>query len=335
MLRYLATRLSSMLVSLAGVTVLVFLMVHLIPGNPARAMLGERASEASVRELEERLGLDDSLPVQYGRFIAKVVRLDLGRSIKTNRRVTDEIAARFPATVELTLAAMCVAVVGGILLGVLEAARRGSALDYIGMILALAGVSIPIFCLGLVLILVFSAGLEWLPVGGRIGEMRVVPTVTGFMLLDAITAGDMAALRSAAAHLVLPAVTLGTVPLAIVSRMTRSSVLDVLDQDYIRTAHAKGLRRATVLFRHALRNALIPVITVVGLEFGYLLGGAVMTETIFSWPGLGRWLLLAVYARDMPAIQGGILFVAVVFMVITLVVDLLYAVIDPRVRVTT
>ncbi len=332
MLRYAAQRIGSMLVSLLGVSILVFLMVHLIPGNPARAMLGERATEASVRELEQRLGLDDPLYVQYGRYLAKIVRLDLGRSIKTNRKVADEIRSRFPATLELTLSAMAIAVVIGVLLGVAAAARRGTALDYLSMTTALLGVSIPIFCLGLILILVFSTALGWLPIGGRADDALIVSSKTGFMLIDTLIAGHPSAFRSALAHLVLPALTLGTVPLAIVSRMTRSSLLEVLDQDYIRTARAKGLGPMAVLFKHAFKNASIPVLTVVGLEFGYLLGGAVMTETIFSWPGLGRWLLLAVHARDMPAIQGGVLFVAALFMLITVAVDLLYAVIDPRVR---
>jgi len=325
--------LGSSLLSLWGVSVLVFLMVHLLPGNPARAMLGERATEEAVRELEVRLGLDQPLWVQYGRFLAHVVRLDLGRSIKTNEPVVREIATRFPATLELTLFAMGFAVAVGIVVGVFAATHRGKVVDYLSMTGALVGVSVPIYCLGLALILLFANVFSLFPAGGRLDTAFIVPTRTGFLLLDTLLAGDLTAFGNALRHLVLPAVTLGTVPLAIISRMTRSSLLETLEQDYIRTARAKGLPERVVLFKHALKNALIPVLTVVGLEFGYLLGGAVMTESIFSWPGLGRWLVSSVAARDMPAIQGGVLFVAALFMGMTLVVDLLYAVIDPRVRV--
>jgi peptide/nickel transport system permease protein len=307
-------------------------MVQLIPGNPARAMLGERATEEAVRELEERLGLDQPLWTQYGRFVVNVVRLDFGRSIKTNEPVVREIATRFPATLELTLFAMTFAVVVGIVVGVFAATHRGKPLDYLSMIGALVGVSVPIYCLGLALILLFANALNLFPNGGRLDNAFVVPSATGFLLLDTLLAGDFGAFGSACRHLFLPAVTLGTVPLAIISRMTRSSLLEALHQDYVRTARAKGLPERVVLFKHALKNALIPVLTVIGLEFGYLLGGAVMTETIFSWPGLGRWLVNSVAARDMPAIQGGVLFVAALFMGITFVVDMLYAVVDPRVR---
>lgn len=332
MKRYLLRRLGSTLLSLWGVSVLVFLMVQLIPGNPARAMLGERATEEAVRELEERLGLSQPLWTQYGRFLAHLVRFDFGRSIKTNEPVLREITSRFPATLELTLTAMTFAVVGGIAIGVLAATHQGKPLDYLSMVGALGGVSVPIYCLGLVLLLVFANALNWLPNGSRLDNTFLVPETTGFLLIDALLAGNFSAFWDACRHLFLPAVTLGTVPLAIISRMTRSSLLEVLQQDYIRTARAKGLPEGMVLFKHALKNALIPVLTVIGLEFGYLLGGAVMTETIFSWPGLGRWLVSSVVARDMPAIQGGVLFVATLFMGIMLTVDLLYAVIDPRVR---
>ncbi|MDA1192814.1 MAG: ABC transporter permease [Candidatus Poribacteria bacterium] len=329
---YLIRRIGSMLLSLWGVSVLIFLMVHLIPGNPARVMLGERATESAVRELEERLGLNEPLPTQYGRFITHALRFDFGKSIKTNRDVSSEIWSRFPATLELTLCAMAFAMVVGILLGVLAATRRGKLGDFFGMTTSLLGVSIPIYCLGLLMILLFAHWLGWFPNGGRYGAESPVQSVTGLMLIDTLLAGNGRAFLTAMSHLFLPSITLGTVPLAIISRMTRSSLLEALDQDYVRTARAKGLTPRVVVFTHALKNALIPVVTIIGLEFGYLLGGAVLTETIFSWPGLGRWLLLSVSARDMPAIQGGVLFVALLFMTVTLVVDLLYVVIDPRVR---
>jgi peptide/nickel transport system permease protein len=320
-----------MLLSLWGVSVLVFLMVHLV-GNPARVMLGERATAAAVAELEHRLGLDQPLPAQYGRFLLNAVRLDFGRSIKTNRLVSEELWEHFPATLELALAAMAFATVLGVLSGVLAATRRGGVMDYLSMTGALLGVSIPIYCLGLLLILVFGVALPVFPMSGRTGVEGTTHALTGLLVVDSLLRADFAALQAAVRHLVLPAVTLGTVPLAIISRMTRSSLLEVLQQDYIRTARAKGLPERAVLFRHALKNALIPVLTVIGLEFGYLMGGAVLTETIFSWPGLGRWLVDSVRSRDMPAIQGGVLFVALLFMVVTLLVDLLYAVLDPRVR---
>ncbi len=332
MRHYIVQRVGSMALSLWGLSLLVFLMVQVMPGNPARAMLGERATEAAVAQLEEQLGLNEPLPTQYVTFLANVARMRLGRSIKTNRPITAEVAAHFPATLELTLAAMLFAVVFGLLFGVVAATYRGRLPDMAGMVLSLIGVSLPIYCLGLILLLVFSTAFDILPTGGRYSDQFMTPSVTGFMLIDTLLAGNLAAFRDAAAHLVLPAVTLGTVPLATISRMTRSSLLEALDQDYIRTAYAKGLATPVVVLKHALKNALIPVITIIGLDFGYLLGGAVLTESIFSWPGLGRWLWLSVGARDLPAIQAGVLFVAALFMLVTLVVDLLYAVIDPRIR---
>lgn len=313
---------------------LVFGMVHLAPGNPARVLLGERATEAAVRALEEELGLNRPLPEQYLRFLGRVVRLDLGRSIRTNRPVVEEIRSYFPATLELTLGAMVFAIVVGMLLGIWAATRRGRLADLVGMTVSLVGVSVPIYCLGLLLILLFSQALGLLPVGGRLDSALTVPVRTGLLTVDALLAGDLKAWGNALKHLVLPALTLGTVPMAIISRMTRSSLLEVLGQDYIRTARAKGLPWRMILFKHALRNALIPVVTVIGLEFGYLLGGAVLTESIFSWPGIGRWIVRSVEARDLPAVQGGVLFVAVIFMTVTLLVDLLYAWIDPRIRVS-
>jgi peptide/nickel transport system permease protein len=332
MRHYIAQRVGSMALSLWGLSLLVFLMVQVMPGNPARAMLGERATEAAVAQLEEQLGLNEPLPAQYLTYLSNLARLRLGRSIKTNRPITAEVASYFPATLELTLAAMLFAVVFGLLFGVVAATYRGRWPDMVGMVMSLVGVSLPIYCLGLILLLIFSTAFDILPTGGRYSDQFMTPAVTGFLLLDTLLAGNLAAFRDAAAHLVLPAVTLGTVPLATISRMTRSSLLEVLDQDYIRTAYAKGLGTPVVVLKHALKNALIPVITIIGLDFGYLLGGAVLTESIFSWPGLGRWLWLSVGARDLPAIQAGVLFVAALFMAVTLVVDLLYAVVDPRIR---
>jgi len=318
--------------TLLGICVLVFLMVHLVPGDPAQVMLGERASAKSLEALRRELGLDQPMHVQFGRYVLGLVQGDMGRSIKTHERVSTELLARFPATVELTLASMVLAVAIGMLAGILSAVRKGSWLDYVGMTASLVGVSMPIFWLGLVLILGLALHLGVFPVSGRLSAHIVVPRITGLCLVDSLAAGDPRAFFNALWHLALPALTLGTVPAAVISRMTRSSLLEVLKEDYVRTAWAKGLSERVVVLRHALRNAFIPVLTVISLEFGYLLGGAVLTETIFAWPGVGRWLLLAVYARDFRAIQGGVLVVAATFVVINLIADVLYAWLDPRIK---
>lgn len=324
-----------MLLSLLGVSILVFWMVHLIPGDPALMILGERANEAALQELREQMGLDQPKAVQYARFLSDLSRLDLGRSFRTKGLVAEEIGWHFPPTAELTLAAMMFATVFGILAGVVSAINRGGFWDFATMFGALAGISIPIFWLGLMLILLFAHQLDLFPVSGRLDALLdlEIERRTNFMLLDTLLAGNLAAFADAVWHLILPAITLGTVPLAIITRMTRSSLLEVLNEQYITTAYAKGLSQWIVVGKHALKNSLIPVITVIGLEFGYLLGGAILTEHIFSWPGLGSWLLKAVEARDIRPIQGGVLFIAALFMSVNLIVDLLYAYIDPRIRV--
>ena len=324
-----------MLLSLLGVSILVFWMVHLIPGDPALMILGERANEAALQELREQMGLDQPKAVQYARFLSDLSRLDLGRSFRTKGLVAEEIGWHFPPTAELTLAAMMFATVFGILAGVVSAINRGGFWDFATMFGALAGISIPIFWLGLMLILLFAHQLDLFPVSGRLDTLLdlEIERRTNFMLLDTLLAGNLAAFADAVWHLILPAITLGTVPLAIITRMTRSSLLEVLNEQYITTAYAKGLSQWIVVGKHALKNSLIPVITVIGLEFGYLLGGAILTEHIFSWPGLGSWLLKAVEARDIRPIQGGVLFIAALFMSVNLIVDLLYAYIDPRIRV--
>lgn len=328
---FLIKRVLLLVPTLFGISVAVFLMLQLVPGDPAQVMLGERATPESLALLRTELGLDQPVHVQLGRYLAGVATGDLGRSIKSHTDVVDELAARFPATLELTLVAMLFACAIGVSAGVVSAVRRGSLLDAVGMTVSLAGVSIPIFWLGLMMILWFAVGLGLFPVSGRSGAFTFVPKVTGLLLLDSLLAGDLRAFGDALHHLVLPGITLGTVPAAVIVRMTRSSVLEVIREDYVRTAWAKGLPERVVILRHALRNASIPVLTVVSLQFGYLLGGAVITETIFAWPGVGRWLLLAVHARDFPAIQGGVLVVAATFVTINLVADVLYAWLDPRV----
>ena len=329
---FIAQRLLSLIPTILGIVVAVFLTVHLVPGDPAQVMLGERASARSLAELRAEMGLDQPLHVQLYRFLSGLLRGDLGRSMKTHELISEELKSRFPATVELTLASMLFASLFGIAAGVLSAVRRGSALDYAGMTASLVGVSMPIFWLGLILILLFSARLGWFPISGRLSPDLFVPPVTGLLLIDSLLAGNIGAFGDALWHLVLPAVTLGTVPTAVISRMTRSSMLEVMREDYVRTARAKGLPERSVILKHALRNSFIPVLTVMGLEFGYLLGGAVITETIFAWPGVGRWLLLAVEARDFRAIQGGVILLSTVFVLINLVADVLYAWLDPRIK---
>ncbi len=332
MIGYLGRRLLLLVPTLAGVSILAFLLVHFVPGDPAAVMLGERATPESIAQLRHEMGLDRPLPVQYAVFVGHLLRGDLGRSLKTREKIGVEIAERFPATFELAAAAMLLAVAVGIPAGILAARRRGSWWDAVVMSGSLLGVSMPIFWLGLLLLLLFSVELDWLPLSGRSSGSSGVPSVTGFLVLDALAAGRPAAVWEALRHLFLPALALGTIPLAVISRMTRSSVLEVLHADYVRTAWAKGLSEQVVLAKHVLKNAFIPTLTVIGLQFGYLLGGAIITETIFAWPGIGRWLLLSVQARDIRAVQGGVLLFAFVFVLVNLVVDLLYAVVDPRIR---
>jgi ABC-type dipeptide/oligopeptide/nickel transport system permease component len=329
---YVLRRVALLVPTLLGLSILTFSLIHLVPGDPAAVMLGERASPEAVARLRGELGLDRPLHEQYGRFLGGLLAGDLGRSLKTREKVSVEMANRFPATFELALAAILFASVFGVAAGILAARHRRSLLDALVMAGSLAGVSMPIFWLGLLAILLFSVGLGWLPLAGRIDPGLAVPRVSGFLLVDTLLAGRPAAFLDVVRHLVLPAVVLGTIPLAVIARMTRAAMLEVMTQDYVRTAWAKGLSERRVLLVHVLKNALIPTITVIGLQFGSLLGGAIITETIFAWPGVGRWLVLAVSARDFRAVQGGVLLLAGVFVVVNLVVDLLYAAIDPRIR---
>ena len=335
MLSYLAQRFLSIGLSLLGVSILVFLMVHLIPGDAALTIAGERATQEVLEQIREDIGLDKPLYYQYGKFLWDLLHLDLGNSFKTKEPVVDEIRRYFPATAELTLAAMMFSIVFGITAGIIAAVFRGRFWDYFSMSASLAGISMPIFWLGLMLILLFSHILGILPATGRLDTVLSldIETHTGFNLLDTVLAMNFTAFKSAVAHLILPAITLGTIPLAIIARMTRSSILEVLNQPYITTAYAKGLSKWRVIIKHALKNSMVPVLTVIGLEFGYLMGGAILTEHIFSWPGLGSWLRDAVESRDVRAVQGGVLFVSALFMFVNLIVDLLYAYFDPRIRV--
>ena len=333
MLQFIATRLGLVVPTFFGVTLLTFALIRLVPGDPIEILVGERAIDpARHAELRTELGLDKPLLVQYGRYIAGVFSGDLGRSIVTRQPVADEFLARFPATVELSFCAILLALVLGLPAGIVAAVRRGSVADYAVMGTALTGYSMPIFWWGLLLIMLFSVTLGWTPVSGRISLLYFIEPVTGFMLLDTLLDGQPGAFASAARHLVLPSIVLATIPLAVIARMTRSAMLEVLGEDYIRTARAKGVPPFQVITVHGLRNALIPVVTVIGLQVGVLLAGAILTETIFAWPGIGKWLVESIYRRDYPVVQGGVLLVATVIIIVNVAVDLLYGLINPRIR---
>jgi peptide/nickel transport system permease protein len=333
MLAYITRRVLILIPTLLGVSVLVFFMLHLTPGDPAELLLGERASDSALDQIRKHLGLDKPLHVQYGMFLKRLLKGDLGETIWTRQKVWYEVKQRFPATIELSIVALGISCFFGILFGIVSATRQYSVFDYLSMVGALVGVSMPIFWLGLVFMLIFSLELGWLPLSGRLSIGIELQTITNFYVLDALLTRNWVALRDVLWHIIMPAVTLSTIPTAIVARMTRSSMLEVLRQDYIKTAKAKGLSGFTVTFKHAFRNALIPVVTTIGLQFGVLLGGAILTETIFAWPGVGKWMYDAVMQRDYMVIQGGTLFIAAIFVVINLMVDVLYAVINPRISV--
>lgn len=303
-----------------------------IPGDPARLLLGERATPDQVAALRERMGFNDPLWMQFGRFMGEVLSGDLGTSIQTRQPVVSELMARYPATIELALLAMVIATTFGVLLGVVSAVWRNSFFDYGTMAAALVGVSMPIFWLGLILMMFFSVQLQWFPAGGRLDSRMIWEGSSQFVVLESLATGRMDFFSNGLRHLVLPALALATIPLSIIARITRSSMLEVLNLDYIRTARAKGLSWGRVNFRHALKNALLPVVTIIGLQVGLLLGGAVLTETIFSWPGIGRFIVMAIESRDYPVVQGGIAMITLAMIVINLVVDLLYTLIDPRIR---
>jgi peptide/nickel transport system permease protein len=317
---------------LLGVSLLVFSFVHMIPGDPALTMLGERASPEKVAEVRARLGLDRPLWEQYLHYVRKVLGGDLGVSIVRGDPVAVDLWRRFPATVELAGAAIILATVVGVPAGVVCAVRRNSLLDSLARVGALTGVSMPIFWLGLVLAWIFGVQLGLLPTGFRLDSETTFRPVTNFVILDALLQRNWAALGDGLRHLVLPAVALATIPLAVITRMTRASLLEELTRDYIRTAQAKGLSQLSVIVRHGLRNALLPVITVLGLQTGRLLAGAILTETIFSWPGIGLWVFESIESRDYAIVQGATLFIAAIVVAVNLVTDLLYAVVDPRIK---
>jgi peptide/nickel transport system permease protein len=332
MLRYVVRRLLLLVPILVGVSILIFFWVHALPGNPASALLGERATPELVKRYKERYGLDKPLPVQYWEYVKVTAGGDLGTSITSRRTVTSEIARRFPATMELAAAAMVFAVAIGLPLGFFAAKRYGGLFDNLSLIGSLLGISVPIFFLAIILKYIFAIRLQWLPSVGREDVLLTVEHPTGFYVLDGLITGNWTALWDAIKHLILPAIALGSIPLAVIMRITRAATLDVQNEDYVRTARAKGLSPHIVDRRHVLRNALLPVSTIIGLQTGLLLSGAVLTETVFAFPGMGSWLRDAIFNSDYPALQGGVLFLAIVFVLVNLLVDISYAIINPRIR---
>jgi peptide/nickel transport system permease protein len=332
LVRFIVRRLLLLVPILIGVSFLVFIWVRALPGSPAESLLGERATPATIQRLKHQYGLDQPIFVQYGKYVRTTVEGDLGYSIASRRPVTEELKHRFPATVELALAAMFFAMLLGVPLGFFAAKHYGTLFDHGSLFASLIGISIPIFFLGLILKYIFAVKLGWLPSVGQIDVTKDVKHPTNFYVLDAIITHDWGTLVDVLKHLVLPAIALGTIPLAIVARITRAAVLDVQNEDYVRTARAKGLSPGIVDRRHIFRNALLPVSTVIGLQVGLLLSGAILTETVFAWPGVGVWLADAISARDYPVLQAGILFLATVFVLVNLIVDISYAIINPRIR---
>lgn len=333
MLGFILRRLGTFIPTFIGVSIVSFLFIRLLPGDPILLMAGERGmSDARYAELMTQFGFDRPLLVQYWDYLTGILRGDLGLSFKTKLPVWDEFFALFPATLELSLCAIVFAVLIGIPAGIVAAVNRGKWPDQALMSTALVGFSMPIFWWALLLIILFSGMLGWTPVSGRISLMFFFPTDTGFMLIDSFRSGQAGAFASAVEHLILPTIVLGTIPLAVIARQTRSAMLEVLSEDYVRTARAKGLSPFRVNGLHALRNALIPVITVIGLSVGTLMAGAILTETIFSWPGIGKWMVEGISSRDYTAVQGGLLMIAVIVMVVNLIVDVLYGFINPKIR---
>lgn len=332
MLKYIIRKLLLLIPVLFGVTLATFMVMHLFTTDPTEMILGQHATTQRVEALREELGLNKPIYVQFGDYLSNALQGDLGKSVITKTSITDELMRRFPATVELALTAIFIATIMGILLGVISAVKQNSIYDYGTMVTALMGVSMPIFWLGLMMIILFSVILGWLPASGRIGIGMQPEMITGLYLVDALLTGDMGAFINASEHLIMPALALGSYSTAIIARMTRATMLETIRQDYIRTARAKGLTEKVVIFKHALRNALIPVVTVIGLQMGALLGGAVLTETVFSWPGIGSYLVEGIMVSDYPRVQGAVLLVGTIFVLVNLLVDVLYSYLDPRIQ---
>ena len=333
MLRFILSKLLYLVPTVIGITMVAFGFIRLLPGDPVLLMAGERGvSPERYAEITAQLGYDKPIWQQYLQYLNQLAHGDLGNSLVTKKPVLAEFLTLFPATVELGLVAIILATLIGVPVGVLAAIKRGSWFDQLSMTGALVGFSMPIFWWGLLLIIFFSGILGWTPVSGRISLMYFFPPVTGFMLIDSLLSGQKGAFMSAVSHLILPSVVLATIPLAVIARQTRSAMLEVMGEDYVRTAKAKGLSPARVIGVHALRNAMIPVITTIGLQIGVLLAGAILTETIFSWPGIGKWMIDSISRRDYPVVQSGLLLIAGIVMIVNLLVDLTYGLINPRIR---
>lgn len=328
-----AKRMSQLLIVLLGVTLVTFLVSHVVPGDPARMLVGQRADTQTLESMRQALGLDKPIWLQYLNYLWGLVQGDLGISIRTQRPVLSELLTYFPATIELTLFAMGFAVSIGVILGLLSAAYRDTPIDHATRVIAILGVSTPLFWLGLMALLLFYKDLGWLPGSGRIDSFINPPTrITGLYVLDSILSGDWVALKSSVLHLILPAIGLGYIQLATIARLVRASMIEVLELDYIKTALSNGIPRSRIIYRHALRNALIPTVTVIGLTFGELLGGAIITETIFAWPGMGKYVVDSISFLDFPAIMGFTILVAIIYVLINMVVDLLYPLLDPQIK---
>ncbi|MDB6182524.1 ABC transporter permease subunit [Paracoccus fistulariae] len=333
MFKFIISKLLYLIPTFIGITIVAFGFIRLLPGDPVLLMAGERGvSPERYAAISEQLGFDKPVWQQYLTYLGNLLQGDLGTSLITKKPVLDEFMALFPATVELGLVAITLAALLGIPIGVMAAIKRGSWFDQISMAGALIGYSMPIFWWGLLLIIFFSGHLGWTPVSGRISLLYYVQPVTGFMLIDSLLSGQEGAFRSAVSHLILPAIVLATIPLAVIARQTRSAMLEVMGEDYVRTARAKGLAPRRVVGIHALRNAMIPVITTIGLQIGALMAGAILTETIFSWPGIGKWMIDSISRRDYPVVQSGLLMIALIVMIVNLIVDLTYGLINPRIR---
>jgi len=334
MLRFVVRRLILIVPILLGLSILVFLWIRALPGSPATTLLGERATAEQIQAINEQYGLNEPIYDQYWAYLQQVGSGDFGQSVTTRRPVFDEFLERFPATIELAIGAMLFSICLGIPLGFLAAKRYGSFFDHFSLFASLLGISIPIFVLAIILKYIFAVRLGWLPTVGRVSVLTSLEHPTNFYILDSIITGNWAAFWDAIRHLILPAIALGTIPLAIITRITRAAVLDVQNEDYVRTARAKGVAPRTVDSRHILRNAMLPIATIIGLQMGLLLSGAVLTETVFAWPGIGTWLVDAIEARNYPVLQGGILFIAFVFVIVNLVVDVSYGFLNPRIRLS-
>ena len=332
MVKYIIKRLLMLIPVLIGVSIIVFFLLRVCAADPASVVLGQHATDAQMEEWRDAQGLNDPVVVQYFDFIKGAVQGDFGESYYTKTPVMTEIMARFPATIEIAVFAIIIATVLGILIGVIAAVKKNTIIDNASMLLSLVGVSIPIFWLGILFIILFSRNLGWLPASGRIDPMLRPDGGSGFYLIDTLVSGNFAAFKDALWHIILPGVTLALYTLAIISRMTRSSMLDALNQDYIRTARSKGISEGKVVIKHGLRNALMPIVTVIGLKFGSLLGGAVLTESVFAWPGIGKYTVECIQKSDFPVIQAVVLIIATVFVLMNLIVDIIYAFLDPRIK---